>query len=477
MLAATVPASADDAADLLAKHIAFMGWRFGSPDFANITYVQTRTQADGKPYYRTVTKRIGTVYRSDHHDIKANTDSSDGFTGRIFWYSNENGMTVPIIGTTAKINLSHDLFFSEAVENLPWTISGERRIWNRLYKIVSVRPDSAENMDLLVDPETGAYGGVIIDPKGNNEETIRILSYADAAPGRNFVKTWQFDGSKNTHTISDIALSAAVTNDALHPQAPVAIWRFDNPAPFAIKMTDSRFIVKAEVNGVEGTFLLDTGASNIYLSGAFARRAGIAATGHLNVYSMSGTEQNDTGHVKTFEIGGNTLSNVVVYFGSAEIEHDAPDGLLGFDLFAHSFVTLDVENHLLRVQDPDTVDANAVEGVHLGIDLGGGIPTVPMTVQRKAATVEATIDTGTPREILISRDTVNKDGLRMTGGEVCGELDDMTIGPIVYEHVPACNEDMPEGQALIGFDFLKGLGKIYFDYSRAGMILTPKSTR
>ena len=51
----------------------------------------------------------------------------------------------------------------------------------------------------------------------------------------------------------------------------------------------------------------------------------------------------------------------------------------------------------------------------------------------------------------------------------------MTLGPIVYDKPSACTTSFDLHEALLGYDFLKGLSKLHFDYGRATMILTPRS--
>lgn len=217
--------------------------------------------------------------------------------------------------------------------------------------------------------------------------------------------------------------------------------------------------------------------ASIFLSGAFARRAGVKPGGHSQIYSLYGTEKSDVGRVQTLEIGGNALRDVNVYFGSGEVDDEAPDGLMGFDLLAAAFVTVDLEKSTMQVRGPATVDPKDIPGVRIGVDLSNGQPVVPMGVQNKSATFNALLDTGSPRVILISKDLTSKYGLHMTDAGVlggCGFLDNMTIGPIVYDRPNACTVDWSVHEALLGYDFLKGLSKLHFDYTHAAMILTPR---
>ncbi|MDQ6823739.1 MAG: retropepsin-like domain-containing protein [Candidatus Eremiobacteraeota bacterium] len=469
-------ASADETAAALQKHKTFTGWRFGDSASRYIDLTES-TGEPGASSPATVghIRRIGAAFRADYHDTKSGYNSSHGFTGNIFWYSDENGFTVPVLGEPAKLALAEDLFFADGWAELPWQARGIERRWGKTYHVFHVEQPSALSVNLYVDDETGSYAGVTIDPKGDNEETLRVLDYQSAGT-KQFIKRYQFDGSKSVHTLSAITFSAFPDND-LHPPAQTASWDFKNSDPFPIKLTKDRIVIKARVNGIEGSFLLDSGAASIFLSGAFARRAGLKPNGHSQIYSLYGTEKSDVGLVQTLEMGGNVLRDVNVYFGSGEVEDEAPDGLMGFGLLAGALVTVDMEKSTMQVRDPANVDPKEIPGVRIGVDLSSGQPVVPMGVQDKSATVNALLDTGSPRVILISEQLPSKYGLHMTGAGVlggCGFLDNMTIGPIIYDRPNACTVDWGVHEALIGYDFLKGLSKLHFDYAHAAMILTPR---
>jgi len=438
---------------------------------------ETVTDDSGKALLVRRIKRIGALFRTDTHNLKAATDSSRGFTGRLFWYSDQNGFTVPIIGNPAKVMLAEDLLFTDGLAELPWTNIRSENRWNKTLSVARVEQDAAAPVDLYIDPDTGAYAGAVIDPKGDNEEVVRILDY-QLVGGKHFVGRWKYDGAKSTTTVSDIKLGAHLTGEDLHPPAQSAHWEFKDKTPFPLRLTAERVIIKARVNGVEGTFLLDSGAASIFLSGAFARRAGLKAIGHSESSTLYAREKTDVGKIDTLEIGGNTLHDATVYFGPGEIEDKAPDGLMGFDLLAGAFVTIDFEKATLQIRDAGTVDALNIPGVRIGVDLSLGIPVTTMYVQGKTTTVNAILDTGSPRAVLISRDLPKTYGLHLASAGVfggCGTLDNMTLGPIVYDKPSACTTNFDLHEALLGYDFLKGLSKLHFDYGRATMILTPRS--
>jgi predicted aspartyl protease len=180
-----------------------------------------------------------------------------------------------------------------------------------------------------------------------------------------------------------------------------------------------------------------------------------------------------------------------------ELGDEGSDGLIGFDLLAGTFTTLDFGNSTLQIQDPSTVNANTIAGVHVAADLSSGQPVVPTQVNGKIP-LNALLDTGAPTHMLIPYDLVTKYGLRMLidntlegyfqshqvvagvgGYELgeCGTLDSVKLGPIVYENPSTCKSGSFDGNnGLVGLDFLKGFEKIYFDYPHTQLIFVPKTS-
>lgn len=497
LAAAPMAARADDSAALLAKHKAYVGWQYGDGTGKTLRFTDTVTRdKDGKVLRTTDERRIGLIFREDTADAEAGTTSSDGFTGNIFWRSDENGFTVPVIGDPAKAKLALDLLFAEATTQLPASAHGTQTIDGKSYDVVRVTQSSAAPMDLYVNPDTGAYKRVVLDPGGSYEQTLDILAYADAAPGQKIVSKWKYQGSLATHALTKISAGAPVTNDELHPPAQTAAWTFGNPNPIPFKMGHYRIILDAKFNGVPGKFVLDTGAGGIVLTKAFAARAHLKPIGKSSAYGIGGSAAIQTMKADSFEIGGNVLQNAVVSAQDVKLGDEGSDGLIGFDLLAGTFTTLDFGNSTIRIQDPSTIDANSIQGVHVAADLSSGAPVVPTKVNG-SINLNALLDTGAPTHMLIPYDLVSKYGLRMLvdnslegyfgshqilagigGYELgeCGTLDNVKLGPIVYDHPSTCKSGSFGGSdGLIGLDFLKGFEKIYFDYPHTGLIFVPKT--
>ncbi|MGS0891450.1 retroviral-like aspartic protease family protein [Burkholderia stagnalis] len=91
--------------------------------------------------------------------------------------------------------------------------------------------------------------------------------------------------------------------------------------------------VKAKVNGVEGTFIVDTGASYVSLSDAFARRAGVSTeqAKRIRLQTANGARDGRLTQARAVQVGAATAADVPV---SVDVGAGSPfgagvDGLLG----------------------------------------------------------------------------------------------------------------------------------------------------
>lgn len=500
ILVAAFPAMAraDQAADLLAKHEAFMGWQFGGSAVQSLDTTESVTDnASGKLLRTEELRSIGALFRRDTTSRQSAETFAEGFTGNVFWRSDANGFTVPVVGKNTKYMLAQGLVFTDAVMALPWSAGGTATFDGTTCTIVHVKQQNADPIDMCVDPATGAYKGVTIDPGGDDEETFTVLAYAQAAPGKRIISKYRYDGSTATHTITKMAVNT-VTADLLHPPAQTATWDFANGNPFPIKLAPYRIIANATVNGVPGTFILDTGASDVLFSQAFAEKAHIKSTGTFDAGGIGGTLAVHAGRVDTLTIGGNTLRDLTVAYGGGALDASAPDGLLGFGVLGGADVTLDLAGQTMQIQPPNSLDFSSLKGLPAGIDLSGGVPELPMKLNGHID-IDAMIDSGNPEEVLFSPDLTSKYGLsmlvddtligyfsshRLSGGisgnyEVaeCGHIDEIDLGPIRYQYVGACKSPSFGGRnALISLDFLRKFDKIYFSYPRAMMMFGKPTT-
>jgi hypothetical protein len=495
-------ARADDPAALLAKHKAYVGWQFGDPAMNSLRLTgHSTTKKDGvDTVSATFTEdRLGIAWRRDSHSIVKNADSMTGFTGRIFWATNQNGFTRPQLGDVQKYLVARDLIFHEASTGFVGTDRGTKVIDGTSYDVVRISPDISYPIDLYIDPSSGAYKQAIIDPDGTYDTTINIDAYTDALPGKKLISQWRTDDSTDAHSQFDkVVANAVIDASQLHPPEQTAQWTFASDKPFPIQFVDNdttyehAIYIDAIINGVKGHFVMDTGASDIFLTQAFADRAHLKTVDNETAGGIGGSVSTRVQRADTFQVGDNVLTNVIV--SSAKIPFDHFDGLIGFDLFAGAIVNVDLDKQQMTLYDPKTYQADNKNGFVLTVDLTNQIPSIPMKINGNTD-VNAWLDSGNAGNIDVSSALVTRYGVRMlvdssligstTGHQAfsgvggveedrCGRLGSVSVGPISYTEAPACESPSFEGKTiLVGFDFLKNFNMI-FNYPQAQLILIPR---
>jgi hypothetical protein len=490
LAALCAPASPESRAEaLLAKHRAFVGWQLGDGSFRTLRLERVRTGPGGTILQRGTEYRVGLLYRNHYvYPQRADTTEDSGFTGNVFWSTNENGFTTPVYGELAKLRLSLAILLNEGTSSLEGVLGTPVSVDGVQAESVRLDVPHADPIEVDVDPSTGAYLRAVIDP-GGREMTIRILAYADVAAGKKTIGSFRIGDTPGTYTYTKIEPNVAIADDDLHPPPARAVWTFANPGPFAIAVTPQRVLVEVKVNGVSGRFILDTGANAIFLNRAFADRAKVTRLNSTGTaVGLYGAEPSDTRRADGLEIGGNVLSNVIVEaadFDSADyrgLDRQNYDGLLGYDLFAGARVGVDFQKQTMTIQDP-AVSQGDPAGLDILTDTSNWIPTIPMTLNRSIA-VDAMLDTGDPSAVVFGPDLLYKYHLRMArnigvragyGSVECGNLDTLQIGPITYYGELACklDTDLVTGrEILVGLDFLRHF-KVVFDYPRGRLFLQP----
>lgn len=485
-------ARADDAQSLLAKHKAFVGWTYGDGSVRSLMLERKLTD-DKNAMTQTATEyRLGIAYRRDYHNAKGGGGST-GFTGNIFWTTSGNGFTVPMVGDEAKYFLSIDALFMEGTPQLPATLKGPAAVNGKNVQIVSVTMGGALPMDLYVDPDTGAYVRAVIDPGGTNESTINIRSYANIDSTKKMIGAWTFDKSSSVYSYTKLTLNPNLAASTLHPPASSATWAFTNPHAFPIKVTDSRIYVDATVNGVPGRFILDTGASGIALFDHFTKRTNLKEITESKSFGIGGETKSKIYKADTVVIGGNTLSNAYVS-SLDENFHDrdeTPDGLMGFDVFGGAVVYVTISNSTMTIKDPTTTTVDPSIGYRVTPSLATLTPTIPVSIGGKLS-VNVTLDTGANYLVLLSKElqshgislVANRENTFLGGNAaiggvggtemvICGRIPPLSIGPIIYGDLNACESDnwgLHEG--LVGFDFIKHFDLV-FDYPHGQMFMAP----
>ncbi|HYL27411.1 MAG TPA: aspartyl protease family protein [Candidatus Nitrosotalea sp.] len=483
LLVALVPARADGPAQdatsaaLLAKHRAYVGWQFGDGTFSSMRISGNVTDEKGKKVQTFVWLSRGLAYNNTYTLLEsANATVHTGYTGNLFWRADINGFPTPVYGDYAKYLASFTVLLQEGTTELPASFIKNETVDGKTLGVVRVTLTNGDAMDCYVDPQTGAYVQARIDPDGSYESTIHIQSYSDVLPGKKMIGAYRTGESKSTRTLEKFEPNVAVSDADLHPPPPTASWTFGSPDPTPITVTHDRLLLDATLNGVKGRFILDTGASSIFLDNKFADRAGapvLKAT--TEAESMYGVVKTQVRHIDSLAIGGSTLHNALAYsedFRTDDyrgLDWKGYDGLIGYDLFAGAIVKLGIYGAKLTILDP-SADLSAERGLPILVDLSEGIPAIPMTFNKSVA-VNAMLDTGNPGIVFMSDDIAKKHHL-LLASLGCTRIESLAIGPITYTDQEVCLGGIFSSYMLIGLDFLKHFDYV-FDYPHGRMFMTP----
>jgi hypothetical protein len=283
------------------------------------------------------------------------------------------------------------------------------------------------------------------------------------------IASYRVDDGDDIHTNLKWEPNAAVTTEELHPPAASASWTFSSDQPVPIHMTHDRILVDATVNGVKGTFILDTGADSIFLDDNFAARAKVdVVPGDVEAASLYGTSKSRIRKINEINFGNASLHNVIAYSENFEkydyhgLDYKGYAGLIGADFFAGAIVKLNVYDSTMSILDPNS-DLSQIKGLPVFVDLSDGELTVPMTLDN-SLTVNAVLDTGNPGAILFS--------FNLTKKHFSFNPRVLTLGPIHYTISGWDQCCMGANYALLGFDFLKHFDYV-FDYPHGRIFLTP----
>jgi hypothetical protein len=457
------------AQQLLQKHRDYVGWQFGDGTFRTMRITGTVTNKKGEKLRDVTSSYAGLAFQQTRMLLKQGGITwHEGFTGTVFWQSYENGFTMPLYGASAQAIAAYNMLMEEGTTGLPGTFRGNKTVDGKQVSVVRVTMMYSKPIDLYIDPATGAYVKAVVDPDGPFESTYHILSYADVLPGKKMVASYRVDDDGDVHTNVKWEPNADVTSEELHPPKPSASWTFSSDQPVPIHLTHDRILVDATVNGVKGTFILDTGSDAIRLDDQFADRAKVQVSqGNSEAESLYGSVKERIRKVNTFDFGNATLQNVTVYSENFEkndyegLDAKGYAGLIGSDFFAGAIVKLNVYDSTMSILDPNT-DLSAIKGLPVFVDLSDGELTVPMTLDN-SLTVNAMLDTGNPGAVLFSYDLTKK--------HYSFNPQMLTLGPIHYTIGGWDQCCMGGNYALLGFDFLKHFDYV-FDYPHGRMFMT-----
>jgi hypothetical protein len=501
-------AAAADGSDLLAKHRAFVGWTFGDGTFKSwrMTWTQTverKPTGDATPpppRIRTITEvRRGELYRATTTLGENGLTEDEGFTGRVFWDADYNANVVTHYEELVKTDVASNAVTDEQISVLPGVARGSAKIGSTAVDIVRVSPPNGYPVDLYVDAD-GAYRRVVINPDGlpDDRSTMEVDKYYQAG-SKKVLGDFHF-GTGTPYVVTSFEANAEVADADLVPPKPRTTWTFGSTDPIPIEVvthypalpgevTSRDVEFKASVNGHVGTFLFDSGASGMLLSGKFADEAELKSIGTTSYSGINGSTQGARNvRIDELAIGSNVLHNVVVQSGTSKGNYGLA-GIVGFDILARALVDVDLVKKQMTILDPTKFAPVVGKGaVVFTVDLAERVPRIHVTVSGFDA--KPMFDTGDDYFFMLSdrmsgpgkiTATVSSQSYFVGVDGVtpipinCSRLQNVSVGPIRYENGETCfgsARAFGEKGGLIGLDFLRHFNWT-FDYPDGKFVLTP----
>jgi predicted aspartyl protease len=491
---------APSASDAFAKHRTFAGWTAGDGTFKSWRFTakaksklkRTDPRAEAVTVAYTLTEvRRGALYHDTESRDGTSLATDYGFSGRVFWDTNENGFVVTHYEDAVRADISVNTLFDDAISTYPATPHGTAKIGDTQVNVYRVTPTLGFPVDLYMDA-SGAYRRAVIAPDDSwTRFTIDIEGYIEPLPGKKVIGKFRSSGG-TLYEITNFQPNATVNDTDLVPPDPKATWSFGPPTKMPITVAVSSYVgrsvrVKASINGHEGMFLLDSGAGGCLIFGKYAQSVNLPKLAATSFSGINGnSEDADLVMADDLSIAGSVLHNVVMQESPSQFEDI--DGILGYDVLAAAIVEVDIAGRTLSVFDPDKYKpAVAQNATEFTVDLTSRQPAMDIKIAG-TTDIKPIFDTGNDLNVMLSEELrksakINPtitgniafggvDGT-MVASVPCGRISQILIGPYRYENSSVCfATNVGPTDGLVGFDFLRHFNWT-FDYPDGKLILTP----
>jgi predicted aspartyl protease len=484
VLCAAAAASADPlptAAEIVAKADAFYG---PAPKNYRETIVGTGTLGDT----RETTYRSGDDVRNtfDRGPLHGESGTYHGEN----WILDENGLVV--VNTKDPGKAAHD--------KLTTTVSRVRNPVDAY--VVSKLNVRAAGTRRYYDPMT--FRLLRVEDVGPTGTVTTVFGDADRYGDRTLARHWETDSPaaktvmkyERTEYVANQVTDADVeepTTRRLLVEFPPGITRASLP----VRIYENNVIVRVNIGSQAADFVLDTGASSIFIDSDFARRIGLSLTNA----SSEVEAQRFTGYetvVPEMRIGPVAMHDIVADVGpmlgnyGPEIK---PVGLLGFDFLAQLGVTIDYEKGTLTVVPAASFQPPADPSMYVfQVRLGEFVPMVTAKIG-DAVAERVILDTGgslplwffdyfTRRypQAFPATAYLGQISSRGVGGDFSADvyvLPDVQLGPVHFRdfqalRVPISGSYAADDDGVIG-NVLLSKFIVTLDYTDALVFLVPTS--
>jgi hypothetical protein len=348
---------------------------------------------------------------------------------------------------------------------------------------VDVDPPDGEHEIRYYDKATFHLVRVVRWGSDRRQHVVTYRDYRTAFGSTRAYRSDYSDGradNDSDNTVVSIERLPALPNLRI-PQSR-SLFTFPSLAPVVLPadIDDTRVFVRLDINGRGLDFLLDSGASGIFIDPGVARQLDLKTYGK-NTETMGGNVDISQTIVPLVTIGSIQMHNVV--FHTAPITGELGEGiravgLMGYDFLASATIGVDFKDDTVTAYPPGVVPTHEVVS-KIPVQLDDGVPRVPATLDGVPG--HFLLDLGAFRSILYpsyveklpsARNVMHNVGASFVGGtETMSQyvVRDIIFGGVKFGSgtfmVPQNSlADLHEYDGIIGRDVLSGYA-LYFDYA------------
>jgi predicted aspartyl protease len=321
-----------------------------------------------------------------------------GRLGATAWHQNENGYTIVDVAEP-----------SQAAHPISETVKGPQPASPRY--VVSRTLSSGLTERTFYDPADF----VVMRREYERDGHVFRLDYSDfrSGPGGRRI-AWQQRGADdrgNVYTAKLVSDTAAPVEDAslaipLNRRTLVEFPKGVDEVHLPASVDGGRIHVTVDVNGYPLTFLLDSGASGIFINPQAAKELGLRSYGS-SAMTVAGTFAFTRVIAPTVQVGSLTMRDVVmgtVPLDSWESEKDRVVGLLGYDFIAGADLRITYGDFLtsgaVDAIRPDVFQAPPLATTTMAIRLNGQVPEGHVGIG-DASSDDFIVDTGAEAPIIL----------------------------------------------------------------------------
>ncbi len=415
--------------------------------------------------------------------------SSVGYVDKQSWTQNENGIVTLRNDFHAKVDpnelaVEHPDDPKYHVRVLGITASLPHRY------AVELNPPGGYDEYLYYDASTFLLAKIVSYP---TDRYRHVETYSDYRRtfGKMFAyRTHSYDGRpQNDDVTTTVSFEPDTTPHELAMPAGRTLFSYTGK-PIVIPATFTRggVILHTSVNGRGLDFVLDSGASGLFIDPGIAHQLGLTPFGRSSETIGGGDIDLGLVRLPEMKIGPLTLRHPV-FTTSPFQEQDGNAraiGLIGFDFLASGIFEFDFKAGTLTLYPRDTFDPKALGLRALPLQLDDGIPRADAWIEGVHG--HFAVDTGA-FNMLVYRNFVKKlpshdaDGstqMGTVGGTMKArliQLTDLIFGGIRFHHATALMPvgstfDLSDYDGLLGRDVLANY-KAYFDYGDGLLYVKP----